>query len=135
MIQTGSNGWPSAQFRTTAQKRIDIRWPLDLDDGVRRALHVVYDSEHPLPERRIRLFVDGVDQGAGQLSDGEYPALGEGLDFGVSRLELQMMNRTRRSYKAMKGTLFYYAAYGIALSESEIAGNAAALLNDDDNLP
>jgi hypothetical protein len=79
--------------------------------------------------------VDGVDQGAGRVRDGEYPALGEGLDFDVSHLELQMMNRTRRSHKAMKGTLFYYAAYGIALSDSEIAGNAAALLNDDDNLP
>jgi hypothetical protein len=135
MLQTGSNGWPSVQLRTTGRRSIDVRWPLDLDDGVRRALHVVYDSEHPLPERRIRLYVDGVDQGAGRVRDGEYPALGEGLDFDVSHLELQMMNRTRRSHKAMKGTLFYYAAYGIALSDSEIAGNAAALLNDDDNLP
>jgi hypothetical protein len=135
MLQTGSNGQPSFQFRTKRQSGIDIRWRLDLDDGVRRVLHVVYDAEDPIPDRRIRLYVDGVDQGPGTLHDGHFPALGEGLDFSVSDLELQMMNRTRSSYKAMKGTLFYYAVYRMALDTRDIVGNASALLVDDDDLP
>ncbi|UCC73844.1 MAG: hypothetical protein JSV86_04595 [Gemmatimonadota bacterium] len=134
MFQTGSNGWPSMQFRTRAQG-IDIRWRLDLDDGVRRVIHIVYDSEDPLPERRIRLYVDGVDQGPGFFASGAWPALGERLDFDVEALELQMMNRRRlKSSKAMQGTVFYYAVYKSALTSSEVAGNAQALLADDDGM-
>jgi hypothetical protein len=134
MFQTGSNGHPSMQFRTRTQSSIDVRWPLDLDDDVRRVFHVVYDSDDPVPKRRVRLYVDGVDQGPGRLSNGHWPALGEGLDFDVRDLELQMMNRTqRKSSKAMKGTVFYYAVYKSALSPAEIVGNAAALLRDDDD--
>ncbi|NIO33205.1 MAG: hypothetical protein GTN75_15640, partial [Gemmatimonadetes bacterium] len=44
MFQTGSNGHPSMQLRTGTRSRIDVRWPLELDDDVRRVFHVVYDS-------------------------------------------------------------------------------------------
>jgi streptogramin lyase len=135
MLQTGSNGWPSAQFRTTRQPQIDVRWRLDLDDDVRRVFHLVYDAEDSEPRRRIRLYVDGVDQGGGTLMRGRFPELGEGLDFGVEGLELQMMNRKRRNSKALVGTVFYYAVYTTALSPYEIGGNAHALLADDDDLP
>ncbi|MGD2218390.1 MAG: hypothetical protein PVJ64_16660, partial [Gemmatimonadales bacterium] len=135
MFQTGRNGHPSMQLRTRSRSRVDVRWPLDLDDDVRRVFHVVYDSEDPVPERRVRLYVNGVDQGPGRPSKRRWPALGDGLDFDVRDLELQMMNRTRRkSSKALKGTVFYYAVYEAALSPAEIAGNAAALLRDDDDL-
>jgi hypothetical protein len=135
MFQTGSNGHPSIQLRTRTRSSIDVRWPLDLDDDLRRVFHVVYDSEDPVPERRVRLYVNGVDQGPGRLQNGRWPALGDGLDFDVRDLELQIMNRTqRRSSKAMKGTAFYYAVYKSALTPAEIAGNAAALLRDDDDL-
>jgi hypothetical protein len=134
MFQTGSNGYPSMQLRTGSRSKVDVRWPLELDDDVRRVFHVVYDSDDPIPERRVRLYVDGVDQGAGSLSNGRWPALGDGLDFGVRDLELQMMNRSRKSSKALKGTVFYYAVYKSALTPAEIAGNARALGADDDDL-
>ncbi len=135
MFQTDSDGHPSMQLRTGTRSQVDVRWPLELDDDVRRVFHVVYDSDDPLPERRVRLYVDGVEQPPGRVSNGRWPALGDGLDFGARDLELQMMNRSEhKNSKAMKGTVFYYAVYKSSLAPAEIVGNARALLQDDDDL-
>jgi hypothetical protein len=134
MMQTGSNGYPSMQFRTRTQSAIDIRWILNYDDDVRRVYHIVYDSQNAVANRRIRLYVNGVDQGPGTVFTGNYPALNEQLDFSPAGLEVELMNVVGTPSKALGGTLFYYAVYGIVLSDAEIAGNAAALALDDDNL-
>ena len=78
----------------------------------------------------------GVDQGPGILYDGHFPAKGEGLDFSVAHLELQMLSPALPSRsRALKGTVYYYAVYNGVLASSDIAADASALLADDDDSP
>ena len=56
-------------------------WPGTWDDGVRRVFHVVYDSDDPTLNDRVRLYVDGVDQGTPTLTSGNMPPPSDGLDF------------------------------------------------------
>jgi len=135
-FETDAGGVPSMMFRTRTQTTIRVSWPPGLGDNVRRVFHIVYDSNDPVAERRIRLYVNGIDQGPGQLDIGDWPRLGEELDFNMNRLELQMMNWiTVVGPFALRGTVFYYAVYETALGDLEISGNASALLADDDDLP
>jgi len=135
-LQTDNRGVPSVVFRTEGQDIIELRWPPSLADDTRRVFHVVYDSNETTPERRIRLYVDGVDQGYGQLDIGTWPAIGEGLDFAVPKLEVQLMNFiTKTSSRPMQGTLFYFAVYATALTDRFVAANASALLAGDDGPP
>jgi hypothetical protein len=136
LLQTDGTGIPTVIFKTTAQARIEVAWPPSLADDTRRVFHMVYDSGDPVPERRIRLYVDGVDQGTGQLNSGSWPALGEGLDMNDQGLEIQLMNRLGRTNEwPMKGTVFYFAVYKTALSDTEIGVNATQLLTSDDSGP
>ena len=136
MLLTNSSGQPFVVFRTQQQTAITVLWPINLGDDVRRVLHIVYDSDDPIANRRIRLYIDGVDQGPGQLTGGNWPSAGEGLDFNENGLDLQLVNQFFLFWAfPMQGTIFYYAVYETALSDSEIAGNAASLTADDDNLP
>jgi hypothetical protein len=136
MFQTGSNGWPSMQFLPTMGSTIDVRWSLDFTDDVRRVFHIVWDTNHPDENKRIRFYVNGVDQGPGTYNSGSPPGPGLGLDFGLNNLELQMMNQTRRRRtRAMAGTVFYYAVYSAALGDAEVAADAALLTADDDGPP
>ncbi len=135
-LQTDDVGIPSVVITTEAQSEIDVRWPPSLADDTRRVFHVVYDSDDAVPERRIRLYVDGVDQGYGTLSNGTWPALGEGLDFGSGQLQVQLMNLIERNNSwPIGGTVFYFAVFETTLTDQEIAGNAAALLTGDDGPP
>ncbi len=136
MFQTNAAGQPQFYVRTQAQPNVNIEWPLNLDDGVRRVFHIVYDSNDPVPERRIRLYVDGVEQAAGQAVAGAFPALGEALDFRERSLDLQILNGFFLFWSfPPRARVFYYAVYQAALTDGEIAGNATALLGDDDDLP
>ncbi|MGD2153662.1 MAG: hypothetical protein PVG79_10375, partial [Gemmatimonadales bacterium] len=135
-LQTDDTGVPTVAFLTQTQRAIEVGWPPSLADDTRRVFHIVWDSWNPVPERRIRLYVDGADQGTGQLISGDWPPLGEGLQMNDNRLEIQLMNRvTRRDEWPMKGTVFYFAVYKTALSDTEIGVNAAQLLAGDDSGP
>jgi hypothetical protein len=85
-------GNPSAYFMVNTNGRVRIRvltgagqtgveWPTSYEDGVRRVFHAVFDSNHATASSRVRLYVNGVDQGAGTLMDGAWPTLGAGLNF------------------------------------------------------
>jgi hypothetical protein len=143
-------GRPSVTLRTSSQPLVVVTWDaISRRHGrhgshrrdrasrydERRVFHVVYDADDPVPERRVRLYVDGVDQGPGRLLLGRLPAPGEGLDFDVANLELQVMPRLPVWWaRNTRAVVFYHAVYTAALTPAEIAGNALALLTDDDDL-
>jgi sugar lactone lactonase YvrE len=150
MFGTLWNGRPSVTLRTSSQPLVLVTWDAisrhhrrhgshgrDPASGYdeHRVFHVVYDADDPVPERRVRLYVDGVDQGPGRLLLGRPPVPGEGLDFDVENLELQIMPRLPVWWERDTRTVvFYHAVYKAALTPAEIAGNALALLRDDDDL-
>ena len=108
-------------------------WPGTWDDGVRRVFHVVYDSDHPTQNDRVRLYVDGVDQGTPSITSGAMPPLGDGLDFSDPTIELAVLNEVDLT-NGLPGTVFYYAVYDGDMTVAEISTDAAALLADDDNV-
>jgi uncharacterized repeat protein (TIGR01451 family) len=131
---TLSNGALDVWIRTESQSDLRVRWgDTGWADGTRRVFHLLYDSDDPTPENRVRLYVDGVDQGAGTLGSGSWPASGEALDLSGS-ISIAALNEAGGVQDATQGTVFYYAVYDGALTGSEISSDATALLADDDNI-
>jgi uncharacterized repeat protein (TIGR01451 family) len=131
---TLTNGTLDIWIRTETQSDLRVSWGgTGFADGTRRVFHVVYDSDDPTPENRVRLFVDGGDQGVGTLASGSWPTSGEALDLSGS-ISIAALNEAGTVQDATQGTVFYYAVYDGALSAGEISTNATALLADDDNI-
>jgi hypothetical protein len=121
------------RLATKTQSFVQIDWPNTWADSVRRTFHFVYDADNPADSLRLRLYVNGVDQGPGTLSNGTWPAAGEGLDFSNGTLTLALMNRATQD-AGFGGNLHYYAVYSGQMTDAEITANSSALLADDDNL-
>lgn len=131
---TLTNGALDIWIRTETQSDLRVRWGgTSFADGTRRVFHVVYDSDDPTPENRVRLYVDGVDQGVGTLGSGSWPAAGEALDLSGS-ISIAALNEAGAVADPTQGTVFYYAVYDGELTASEISTDATALLADDDNI-
>jgi hypothetical protein len=130
-----TNGRPIAQFRTRNSNNLQVRWPMNLGDNVRRVYHIVYESSHPTANKRIRMYIDGVDQGVGELIAGNWPGLGEELRWNLNDLALQVINYPFLIWQLpMQGTVFYFGVYNEALNDTEAAYYANSLATDDDNL-
>ncbi len=131
-LMTKSGGDLELRYDATAENP-RMYWPGTWDDGVRRVFHVVYDSDHPTLNDRVRLYVDGVDQGTPAMTSGNMPPLGDALDFSDPTIELAVLNEVDLS-NGLPGTVFYYAVYDGAMTAGEITTDATALLADDDNV-
>jgi uncharacterized repeat protein (TIGR01451 family) len=135
MFGTRSSGELEIRIRTNLQTPMVVTWGgLAWADGTRRVFHVVYDSNDPTDNRRIRLYMNGVDQGVGTLQGtSSWPAPGEALDLSGG-VVLGMMNVAGGPPfdKPLNGTVFHYAVYDGELTDGEISTDATALLADDD---
>jgi uncharacterized repeat protein (TIGR01451 family) len=110
-----------------------VYWPGTWDDGVRRVFHIVYDTDDPTLNDRIRLYVDSVDQGPPTIISGAMPPLGDGLDFSDPTISLAVLNEPDLT-DGLPGTVFYYAVYTGEMTDAEIAADYLALSADDDNV-
>ncbi|UCC81740.1 MAG: DUF2341 domain-containing protein [Gemmatimonadota bacterium] len=129
-----SVGGLSIRIMTQAQS-ITARWPSVASDSTRRVFHIVYDADHPVDSLRIRLYVNGSLMPAPTLDSGTWPDPTDGLDFSAADILLTAVNNTPGdATNPLNGTVFYYAVYAGALTDSEISTNATALLADDDNI-
>ena len=131
-LMTKSGGDIELRYRAQVEYT-RMYWPGTWDDGVRRVFHVVYDSDDPTLNDRVRLYVDGVDQGTPTLTSGNMPPPSDGLDFSAATVELAVTNESDLS-NGLPGTVFYYAVYTGGMTDGEISTDAAALLADDDNV-
>jgi hypothetical protein len=123
------------RFRFTAEEQggnVIIRWPTDYRDNTRHVFHLVYDATEPDEEARVRLYVDGELKGGGEPVRRDWPGRDEGLDFGGEGLRLSVLNRDDGN-RALNGSVYYYAVYTGVLTDDEIATDAAALLDRDDD--
>ena len=131
-IMVGSSGEIILRFQTQGGAQISTQWPTSWEDGVRRVFHVVFDSDDPTDTSRVRLYMNGVDQGIGTIDQGTWPTPGAGLDFNAADdLDLSFLNEPDLG-KPLHGTVYYYAVYDSELTNAEIATDATALLADDD---
>ena len=122
------------EFRTDSDlSNPRMLWPSQgWDDGVRRVFHFVYDTDHPTDSLRMRLYVDGVDQGIPpSILDG-IPPIGDGLNWGFTDIELIALNEPDFT-NGFPGTVFYMGVYDGVMTDAEITSDVTALLADDDN--
>ena len=110
-----------------------IYWPGTWDDGVRRVFHIVYDTYDPIQDDRVRMYVDGVDQGTPSFTSGAMPPLADSLDFSDPTNVLALLNEPDLT-NGLPGTVFYYAVYTGEMTDAEITSDYTALSADDDNI-
>ncbi|MCH7935051.1 MAG: hypothetical protein IIC36_13745, partial [Gemmatimonadetes bacterium] len=108
-------------------------WPGPWDDGVRRVFHLVYDADDATEDDRVRLYVDGIDQGTPNVISGAMPPNGDGLDFSPTDIQLVALNEPDFS-NGFPGSVFYLAVHEGEMTDAEITSDVAALLADDDNV-
>ncbi len=131
-LMTKSGGDIELRYRAQVEYT-RMYWPGTWDDGVRRVFHAVYDSDDATLNDRVRLYVNGVDQGTPTLISGNMPPVSDGLDFGAATVELAVMNESDLS-NGLPGSVFYYAVHTGEMTDGEISTEATALLADDDNI-
>lgn len=119
----------ASNLQLRLNNRVIEEW--DLADALleRSVLHYVLDTTLTDVDERLRLYVDGVDQGPGVTLDSQ-PALDETLTFAAATLALGNRSDGKRS---LEGTIYYCALYAAALGPTEVAENAALLAVSDDH--
>jgi osmotically-inducible protein OsmY len=133
MTEVRGNGDFQFRFRTTLGT-FTIYWGGSAwADSTRRVFHVVLNTNEAVQEDRVKLYMNGVDQGNGTSGGGTWPTAGEVLDFGANPA-LVALNRSTDLARPLNGTLYYYAAYSGVLTPAQVTASAAALALDDDNL-
>jgi hypothetical protein len=106
-------------------------WNVGLGSMGRTVLHLVLDTQQANPDDRVRLFVDGVARGIGDVTNSP-PAAGDAI--ALSTGDYVLGNRISGD-GALLGTLYYCAVYTVALTVSEITQNTELLEASDDTQP
>jgi parallel beta-helix repeat protein len=122
------------RFMTHSQSgEVGLDWGSGWNDGVRRVYHVVYDTDEPVQTDRVRLYMNGVNQGPWTVvAEGNPPAQFETLDFSEPGLVLGALNDVVAMDRGYVGTVYYFAAYDDEMTDAEILADATALMADDD---
>jgi hypothetical protein len=106
-------------------------WSVDLLSLGRVVAHIVLDTTLATATERVRLYVNGSDQGApGVLSNP--PLLNAETELIAPTDSYALGNRTIGG-RSFQGTLYYCAMYSTALTPAEVQQNAAVLMMDDDS--
>ncbi|MCH8936325.1 MAG: DNRLRE domain-containing protein, partial [Gemmatimonadetes bacterium] len=133
LVLTDASG--GLEFRTDSDlSNPRMIWPAaGWDDAVRRVFHFVYDTDNATDSLRMRLYVDGVDQGIpGEILSG-LPSLGDGLNWGFTDIDLIALNEQDFT-NGFPGTVFYMAVYDGVMTDAAISADHLALIADDDNI-
>ena len=133
LMMTNAGG--GLEFRTDSENSNPrMLWEsMGWDDGVPRVFHFVYDTDHPTDSLRMRMYVDGVDQGIPNNVQAGLPTLGDGLNWDFTDIDLIALNEQDFT-NGFPGTVFYMAVYDGVMTDADITSDAAALLADDDNV-
>ncbi len=101
---------------------------MDHDALGRIVIHGVLDTTEPSPSDRVRLYIDGVDQGAGTVD--ERPP--DEMSTITIPNGMYVLGNRNDNNASLGGHIYYCALYSTALTADEVAQNAAILLVDDD---
>ncbi len=121
-LETKSGGRVSSEVNS----EFNASAPADLTVG-RVVLHAVLDTTQANPDDRYHLYINGAHH---PTLESNPPPQDLAIALGTGR-ELVLGNRTVGS-RAMEGVLYYAAIYSSALSDEQVAQNAALLLINDD---
>jgi hypothetical protein len=114
-------------------------WDVDWVAEGRAVVHLVYDTAQADPAARVRLCLDGQ-----QLPDAadtvEHPTQNQTITIPATGMLMKPVhytlgNRGEDVMRSFEDALFYAALYDVALSDGDIASNAALLGQDDDAPP
>ncbi len=112
-----------------------MSWDIDLADQAqgRLVLHVVVDTDQDTDADRVKLYLDSVLQIAIPGSGGEMIGKNEAIVFhGPPMDHFYVLGNREIGGRPVKGTFYYAALYGSALTLAEIQNNTEVLtLNDD----
>lgn len=105
-------------------------WTVDHLALGRIVAHIVLDTTLASPSDRVRLYVNGTDQGPGDLIENPM-AQGAQTEIIAATDSYSIGNRAIGG-RSIQGTIHYCAMYGAALSAEEVLQNATVLMVDDD---
>jgi hypothetical protein len=105
-----------------------VRWEHDFDPAERFVVHTVFDSNRANPSDRASLYLNGVLLPAS--SGATYPELGDTL--ALTGAEAAAIGNRLIGGRSIRGTIFYAAYYGAALTERTILDHVAVLTANDD---
>jgi hypothetical protein len=135
-IGTGSQGGLFS-LMASASDELEFRWQGETTLGdwsiagvdMERAVYTaVLDTGSGLPaEDRLRLYVNGTRVAA----SGNMPSANQTISIDTSTAGFAIGNRLNCD-RSPEGMIFYAALYSVALSDEEVAANAAYLAQDDD---
>ncbi len=104
-------------------------WNVSSLTGSRHVLHAVIDTTQSLAANRMRLYIDGADQG--DADGGTFPAQSETLDL-LTGKSLTVGN-TVAGDQSPNGIVGFSAFYDEAFSPSKVSTEAAAIASTDDS--
>ena len=116
----------SSNLQARMNDTILEEWAVDL--SARTVIHYVLDTSHGDVDARARIYIDGADIGNGTTQTRQ-PTVGE--TFTMTDQTITLGNRADGN-RSIKGSIFYCALYGTALTDNEIAHNASLLAISDD---
>ena len=105
-------------------------WTVDHLALGRIVAHIVLDTTLAEPSDRVRLYVNGVDQGAGDIIENPM-AQGAETEI-IAPTDSYAIGNRATGMRSIEGTIYYCAMYSSALSPEEIQQNTAVLMADDD---
>ncbi len=93
----------------------------------RHVVHVVLDTDDPVPEDRVRMFIDGEFVAPVMQTP---PTQGRGISLEMGRH--YVLGNREIGERTFQGTMFYASLYQSALTVEEVGANAATLAVFDD---
>jgi hypothetical protein len=105
-------------------------WTIDLANLGRIVAHIVLDTNLAAAADRVRLYVDGVDQGVGDIHNSAVPQNSE-TEI-IASTDTHVLGNRSIGGRSFLGTIYYCAMYSEALTGSEVTNNVTVLLAADD---
>ncbi|MEQ9501501.1 MAG: LamG-like jellyroll fold domain-containing protein [Deltaproteobacteria bacterium] len=130
-IGTGFHSECALAVRTDAvylvrNDNLDVFWSVDLNRKTPAVVTAVFDQTAPDAADRLRLYVDGVDQGPASLM----PQPGE--TFRILAGDTFLIGNAPTNDKSLDGRIGYVAVYNAAFTEAEALQNAQILSQKND---
>jgi hypothetical protein len=110
-------------------QNLDGTWTTDIATRGRVVLQYVFDSQQDLVDDRIRLYIDGVRVSSAPMF---HVPLAQGQTLDIAADESLCIGNREIGDRSPRGAIGYGAIYSAALTDAELAGNAARLLASDD---
>ena len=133
-IATGITTYGTMALLTVDRAHVNLElngvgttWPVDETMG-RVVVHAVVNTNATTASGREQVYVAG-----GPVINGGGTGPSQGAGLSLQATDHLTIGNVDTGGQSFQGTVYYVALYDVALSQSEVAQNAAALATDDDH--